>query len=112
MIIRSILFLGIAFAGMAARAQEKMGVAQRLRVGSPNHKIMADLFCEQGGDSGEWYLELSGMIPKISLGLVRNDQEFWKHLRFIRAEKPVLIDEQYLELALRALHTAYQLDAA
>jgi aspartate kinase len=24
----------------------------------------------------------------------------------------VLIDEQYLELALRALHTAYQLDAA
>ena len=71
-------------------------VAQQLRVESPNHKISAGLYCVQGGDSGEWYLDMSGMIPRISLGLVRSDQEFWKHLRFIKAEKPVQIDEQYI----------------
>ncbi|HTI89481.1 MAG TPA: glycoside hydrolase family 97 catalytic domain-containing protein [Puia sp.] len=69
--------------------------SQRLRVESPDHRVAADLYCAAGGDTGEWYLELPGMIPKISLGLVRSDQAFWKDLRFIKAGKPVLIDEQY-----------------
>jgi len=79
-------------------------VAQQLRVESPNHKIVAGLYCVQGGDRGEWYLDLSGMIPRISLGLVRSDQEFWKHLRFIKAGKPAPIDEQYIALHGKRSH--------
>jgi alpha-glucosidase len=69
--------------------------AQRLRVESPDHRVVAALYCAQGGDAGEWYLEMPGLIPRISLGLVRSDQAFWKDLRFIKAGKPVSIDEQY-----------------
>jgi hypothetical protein len=71
-------------------------VAQRLQVESPDHRVTARLYCTEGGDKGEWYLELPGMIPRISLGLVRSDQAFWKDLRFIKAGKPVPIDEQYV----------------
>ncbi|MBN9382505.1 MAG: glycoside hydrolase family 97 catalytic domain-containing protein [Chitinophagaceae bacterium] len=73
----------------------RQAVAQQLRVESPNHRIVAGLYCVQGADRGEWYLELSGMIPRISLGLARNDQAFWKDLRFVRAGKTVPVDEQY-----------------
>jgi hypothetical protein len=70
-------------------------IAQRLRIESPDRRVVAGLYCVQDGDRGEWYLELAGMIPKISLGLLRNDQAFWKDLRFLRAGKPVTIDENY-----------------
>jgi alpha-glucosidase len=35
------------------------------------------------------------MVPRISLGLERNDQGFRNDLRFIKAGRPVPIDEQY-----------------
>jgi len=66
--------------------------SQQLRVESPDHRVAVGLY---GTEGGEWYLEMPGLIPRISLGLVRSDQSFWKDLRFIKAGKPVLIDEQY-----------------
>jgi len=69
--------------------------AQRLSLESPNHHIVTHLYCTQGGDKGDWYLDLAGMIPKIPLGLVRSDQAFWDDLHFLKAGKPVAIDEQY-----------------
>lgn len=86
--IRQITVAVLLLAGYAA-------AAQRIRVESPNHKVSVGLYCAEGGDTGEWYLGLAGMIPKISLGLVRSDQAFWKGLRFIRSERPVVIDEEY-----------------
>lgn len=80
--------LAFLFAGYTAAGQQ-------VRVESPNHRVIAGLYCVQGGDKGEWYLELSGMIPKISLGLIRSDQAFWKDLHFIKAGKPLLIEEAY-----------------
>jgi len=97
------LFTAAPYASTADNPS-RPAVARRLLVESPNHNIVAGLYCEQGGDSGEWCLELSGMIPKISLGLVRSDQEFWRHLRFIKAEKPVQIDEQYTVLHGKRSH--------
>ncbi len=78
--------------------------AQRLRIESPDHRIAAQLYCAEAGDKGDWYLEMPGMIPKISLGLVRSDQEFWKDLRFVKAGKPVAIDEQYTVLHGKRSH--------
>jgi alpha-glucosidase len=80
--------------------------AQRLRVESPNHRIAAGLYCTQGGDVGEWYLDLPGMIPKISLGLERSDQSFLNDLRFVKAGKPVRIDEQYVVVHGKRSHCA------
>jgi len=77
---------------------------QRLRVESPNHRITAGLYCTQEGDRGEWYLELPGMIRKISLGLVRSDQSFSNDLRFVKAGKPVRIDERYTALHGKRSH--------
>ena len=37
----------------------------------------------------------SEVIPQISLGLSRADQTFSKELKFLKAGKPVLIDENY-----------------
>ena len=74
---------------------DSTAAAARLRIESPNHHIIATLHCTQGGNTGDWYLDLAGMIPRIPLGLVRNDQEFANHLQLIKAGKPVSIDEQY-----------------
>ncbi|MDP4216697.1 MAG: glycoside hydrolase family 97 catalytic domain-containing protein [Bacteroidota bacterium] len=73
----------------------QMASGQRLILESPNHRVVAGLYAAGGGNAGEWYLELSGMIPRISLGLVRSDQDFSKNLRLIKAGKVVPIGEQY-----------------
>ncbi len=78
--------------------------AQRLQVGSPNHRITVGLACKQGGEMGEWYLELSGMIPKISLGLVRSDQSFRDDLHFVKAGKHARIDDEYTTLHGKRSH--------
>jgi len=72
-----------------------MAAARRLELQSPNGRVVAGLYCVQGGDKGEWYLNLRGMIQRISLGLVRSDQEFWQDLRLIKTSKPRVIDEAY-----------------
>jgi alpha-glucosidase len=80
--------------------------AQRLTVQSPNQKINVSLFSSQSNDAGEWYLKASynnngkttEAIPHIDLGLSRSDQDFSKELKFLKAGKPLLINEEYTAL--------------
>ena len=80
--------------------------SQQVTVSSPNSKIDVALFCQQTGDAGNWYLQVnyasnnmtSEVIPRIDLGLSRSDQEFSNELKFLKAGKPVLVNEQYTAL--------------
>ncbi len=80
--------------------------SQKVTVSSPNHKIDVTLFCQQSGDAGNWYLQvnyanndkISEMIPRIDLGLSRCDQSFSGELKFLKAGKPTLVNEQYTAL--------------
>lgn len=80
--------------------------AQKVTVQSPDQKISIALFSEKNNDVGEWYIKasynnngkISAVIPHIDLGLSRNDQDFSKELKFLKAGKPVLIHEQYTAL--------------
>ena len=80
--------------------------AQKLTVQSPNQKINVALFSEQNTDAGEWYIKasynnngkVSEAIPRIDLGLSRSDQDFSKELKFLKASKPLLINEEYTVL--------------
>jgi alpha-glucosidase len=84
----------------------KFSWAQKLTVTSPNKKISIAVFNQQNGNAGEWYLKLSyadsgkttEAIPKISLGLLLKDQDFSKDLQFLKAGKPVVINERYTAL--------------
>lgn len=79
---------------------------QKLTIHSPNKKIDAAVFCQQNTDVGEWYIQvsynnsgkISVAIPHIDLGLSRSDQDFSTELKFIKAGKPILINEQYTAL--------------
>lgn len=76
---------------------------QKLTVQSPNQKISVALFSQQNSDLGEWYIKASynnngkitEALPRIDLGLSRSDQDFAKDLKFLKAGKPLLINEQY-----------------
>jgi hypothetical protein len=77
--------------------------AQKVTVQSPNQKINIALFPEQNRDAGEWYIKASyndngkssEAIPRIDLGLSRSDQDFSKELKFLKASKPLFINEKY-----------------
>jgi alpha-glucosidase len=79
------------------------GFSQKLTVLSPNQKIKVDLFNPQNAHIGEWYLKItytsegksSEAIPRIDLGLLRNDQDFSKELTFLKSSKSLLMTEQY-----------------
>lgn len=81
-------------------------IAQKVTVDSPNGKIKLALLNKQSGDLGEWFLKVnyvnqnkrSEIIPQISLGLSRSDQEFSKELKFLKAGKPQFINEKYTAL--------------
>ncbi|MEO6523790.1 MAG: glycoside hydrolase family 97 N-terminal domain-containing protein, partial [Mucilaginibacter sp.] len=76
--------------------------AQKLTVQSPNKKVSVDLINQENTNIGEWSLKVSHnakdkpseIIPKISLGLSRSDQDF-TNLTFLSAGKPVVINEKY-----------------
>ncbi len=76
---------------------------QEATIHSPNSKISVSLICEQESKTGNWYLQVnysgnvntSEVIPKINLGISRNDEDFSKDLSFLKAKKPLLINEQY-----------------
>jgi alpha-glucosidase len=80
--------------------------SQKLAVQSPNQKISLALFSAQNTDVGQWYLKASyndsgrtsEAIPRIDLGLLRSDQDFSKDLKFLKAGKSLLINEQYTAL--------------
>lgn len=77
--------------------------SQKITVVSPNQKISAALVNRQNTDAGAWYLKINytnkgkttEAIPVIDLGLTRNDQDFSKELKFLKAGKPLLVNEQY-----------------
>jgi alpha-glucosidase len=79
---------------------------QKLTVQSPNQKISVALFSKQNADVGEWYIKASynnngktsEAIPHIDLGLSRSDQDFSKGLKFLKAGKQLLINEEYTAL--------------
>lgn len=70
---------------------------------SPNMKIDVALFCQQNGNSGNWYLQVdynnnnksSVVIPRIDLGLSRSDQDFSKDLKLLKTKKVKLVTEEY-----------------
>lgn len=79
------------------------GFSQKVTVTSPNQKVGIVLYNQQNSETGEWYLKVNyanegktiEAIPRINLGLSRSDQDFSKELKFLKAGKPVLINEQY-----------------
>ncbi len=79
--------------------------AQTVTVKSPNNKILAGLY-DGSGSSGNWFLkvdysengETNTIIPVVNLGLARSDQDFHKELTFVKAGKPILINEKYTTL--------------
>ncbi|WP_291909082.1 glycoside hydrolase family 97 protein [Chitinophaga sp. CB10] len=81
-------------------------VAQQATLPSPNQEITVTLHPAQPGPSGGWYLGVSynhnghtaTVIPRIELGLQRNDQEFSRQLKLVKAARPRLIREQYTAL--------------
>lgn len=85
-----------------------IATAQTLTVRSPNQKIMLALVGQSANNStpGAWSLKVSYkadtgynvVIPKIDLGLVREDQTFTDNLTFLSIGKPVLINEKYTAL--------------
>lgn len=80
--------------------------AQKLSVVSPNQKVTLSLSNPTNADEGSWYLKVqytadgktSDAIPEIKLGIVRADQAFASELKFIKAGKPLAINEQYTAL--------------
>ncbi len=77
--------------------------SQKITVLSPDQKISVALFNEQNTDAGAWYLKASyinnnitsEVIPRIDLGVSRSDQDFAKDLKFVKAAKPLLINDAY-----------------
>jgi alpha-glucosidase len=78
-----------------------MVIGQKVRVESPNHRVVVGLYSSEGG---EWWLSVGDMIPKITLGLARSDQDFFHGLRCIRAGKPSAIVEEYTALHGKRSH--------
>ena len=77
--------------------------SQKVVLQSPNQRIEAALFAMDASNKGEWYLKVSysankntsEILPKVSFGLSRNDQDFSKELIFLKASKPRIVKEHY-----------------
>ncbi len=77
--------------------------SQKIAIVSPNQKIAVGLYNTKSTETGEWYLKVKyssngkicEAIPQITLGLSRADQTFAKELKFLKAGKSHLINEQY-----------------
>lgn len=83
-----------------------IALPQKVTVVSPNNKVIVDLFNVKNTDAGEWFLKVNYLnddkntvaIPRIKLGLSRSDQDFSTDLKFLKAGKTLLINEQYSAL--------------
>jgi hypothetical protein len=106
MTINSILFKRFIFTIIITVAANISVYAQKLTVHSPNQKISVTLFNRESTETGEWNLKVSytangitsEAISQIDLGIVRSDQDFSKQLTFIKAGKPLPINEKYVAL--------------
>ena len=80
--------------------------AQQATIQSPNGSNQVALFSENNNRPGSWYLQVnySGknntieIIPRISIGLIRSDQNFSNELKFLKSGKPRTINEKYTAL--------------
>jgi hypothetical protein len=81
-------------------------LCQKTTVVSPNQKVSVSLYNVQNSDVGEWFLKVNyanngksnEAVSRIDLGLVRSDQSFSKELKYIKAGKPVVINDNYTAL--------------
>ncbi|HTN22254.1 MAG TPA: glycoside hydrolase family 97 catalytic domain-containing protein [Pelobium sp.] len=97
------LYKNVVLIGFLVVLSPSAIMAQKLTVESPNKKIQVSLFSQQETAIDKWFLKVSygdksqkeEVIPFIDLGLSRSDQDFSDHLKFLKAGKPVLINEQY-----------------
>jgi len=80
-----------------------LAFSQPVKVVSPNQKNIIELFNHQDGNENRWFLKISysragsnvEAVSRVDIGLLRNDQDFSNNLKFIKASKPLIIDEQY-----------------
>lgn len=80
--------------------------AQELTVQSPDKKIIVGLYSEGTETQSRWYLKASfnegeksiEILPEISLGLKRSDQDFSKGLKLLKKSNEHLILEKYSAL--------------
>lgn len=79
---------------------------QKITIKSPNNKVEVNLMNAEPINEGSWYLQvnyfngdqLSDVIPKINLGLLRSDQDFAKGLKLVKTGKPLPINESFTAL--------------
>ncbi len=77
--------------------------ARQAVIQSPDKQISVELSCEPECENGIWHLtvnysdgeEAAELIPKISLGLIRNDQSFSEGLKLVKTGKAKTITEKY-----------------
>ncbi|WP_234408615.1 hypothetical protein [Marinilabilia salmonicolor] len=77
--------------------------AQNPEVTSPNSKIRIVPDSRDDKNFDEWHLKVyytinntpTLIIPKIKLGITRNDQTFDKNLKLLKFSKPNRISEEY-----------------
>lgn len=83
-----------------------LSFGQKGTLTSPNRKINIAIFSNDNRDVGSWYLKASyvennnlyEVIPKINLGIIRNDQDFFKELKLLKIGKLSEIKEEYSAL--------------
>lgn len=89
------------------------GTSPYVRVVSPNKQIGVALYKKKKNKGVvEWYLKTNyykegnnyEVIPEISLGLKRSDQEFSRNLEFLKASKSRKINEDYTALHGKRSH--------
>ena len=77
--------------------------SQTTSVTSTNNKISIDVLKSQKDQSNSWFLKVNynsngksqTVIPKIKLGLSRNDKNFSDELTLVKTSKPRQINEKY-----------------
>nr|WP_319398968.1 glycoside hydrolase family 97 catalytic domain-containing protein [uncultured Carboxylicivirga sp.] len=77
--------------------------ARTITINSPNQKLQIQLINDQKSDYSNWYLKVEYLvnehykeiIPRIDLGLEREDQLFSKELKLVKTSKIHAIHEDY-----------------
>lgn len=81
-------------------------MAREINIHSPNEKINVALIYPEDNSKEACYLNVAftaggkttRAIPRIDLGMILNNQDYGRELRFVKAGKPLLIHEQYTAL--------------
>ncbi|MGV3705601.1 MAG: glycoside hydrolase family 97 catalytic domain-containing protein [Arcticibacter sp.] len=95
--------------GLSLGALQSFG--QTVEVQSPNKNVVVSLYSTNEGAGQKWHLKTSyagegkqtEVIPEISLGLKRSDQDFSTGLRFLKKNSEKLITEKYSALHGKSL---------